>query len=80
MTSTAQFSTEHVEVTFVNNGRVAIVSLNRPKKYNACSWSTFAQVQSVMKKLETVDVRAIVFNGKGKHFTAGLDLTSAMDL
>jgi enoyl-CoA hydratase len=71
---------QHLDISFVNDGKVAIVALNRPKKFNACSWDTFFQLQKAMEDLAKKDVRAIVFTGNGKHFTAGLDLTSAMDM
>ncbi len=65
---------------FINDGKVAIVSINRPKKFNSLSWATFSELRKVMESLSKQDVRCIVFTGIGKHFSAGLDLTSAMDM
>ena len=65
----------------VSDGKVAIVSINRPKKFNALSWDTFAQLKNEIEKMGKPgsEVRCIILNGTGKHFTAGLDLTSVMD-
>lgn len=62
------------------DGKVAVVSINRPKKFNALNWLTFQQLKEEIEKLGKTDIRCIVLTGVGKHFTAGLDLTSAMDL
>ena len=65
---------------FTNDGKVAIVAINRPKKFNSLSWATFNEIRKVMEGLNKQDVRCIVFTGIGKHFSAGLDLTSALDM
>lgn len=67
-------------VSYANNNTVAIVSLNVPKKMNAVSFEMFAQLEKIIDSLqqEDKDVRAIILNGTGKNFTAGLDLQSAM--
>ena len=69
-----------VDVKFIDDGKVAIVSINRPKKFNSLSWATFSEISKVMEDLNKKDIRCIVFTGVGKHFSAGLDLTSAMDM
>ena len=69
-----------IDIKYVNDGKVAIVSINRPKKFNSLTWATFGQIKKVMEDLNKQDVRCIVFTGIGKNFCAGLDLTSAMDM
>ena len=56
--------------------QVAIVSISRNKKMNALSFNTFVMIREVFEYLGRIGspVRAIVFTGKGKHFTAGIDL------
>ncbi|MGE0740511.1 MAG: enoyl-CoA hydratase [Hyphomonadaceae bacterium] len=54
---------------------VAIVTLNRPEAMNALSLALRAEIARVFKELnEDESVRAIVFTGAGRAFTAGLDL------
>lgn len=66
----------------IADGKVAVVSINRPKKFNALSWKTFSELKEAIENLAKpeTDIRCIILTGEGKHFTAGLDLTSAMDL
>ena len=56
-------------------GAVAHVELHRPAKRNAISDAMLQQLHSALLNLPH-DVRAIVLSGAGKHFCAGLDLTS----
>ena len=53
-----------------------MVSFNRTKKYNAITFEMFDMFKEVVQYLgrNGSDVRAIVLTGKGKHFSAGLDL------
>jgi enoyl-CoA hydratase len=73
---------EEISLRYLDEGKVAIVALNRPKKYNAIRWENFFEIKQVMDYLQRQgsEVRAIILTGIGKHFTAGIDLNSAMDL
>jgi len=70
---------EEVKVEYLSEGQVAVVSLNRSKKYNAITFEMFDMLKEIFQYLgrNGSDVRAIVFTGKGQHFSAGLDLKSA---
>ena len=59
-----------------------MVSFNRAQKFNSITWELFGELKKVMDGLSQDDskVRCIVLKGEGKHFTAGLDLKSAMKL
>lgn len=67
---------------YVDEGKVAVLAFNRPKKLNALAWEHFAQLKLMIEYLgrSGSDVRAIVLTGIGAHFTAGLDLTSAVSI
>ncbi|KAL5283709.1 ECH1.2 family protein [Megaselia abdita] len=57
------------------------VQLNRPDKYNAFTKQMWLEVKECFENLHiNPDCRAIVLSGAGKHFTAGIDLTSMMML
>lgn len=74
---------KEINISYLKEGQVAIVSLNRPQKHNALTFDTFFQLQTVFKYLgrSGSDVRAIIFTGEGKNLTAGIDLFVApMDL
>lgn len=55
----------------------AVVTLNRPERYNALNHALVADLRELMAKLEAEDdVRAIVLTGSGKAFCAGADLNA----
>jgi len=56
-------------------GTVAHVQLHRPDKRNAISDTMLQQLHTALINLPT-SVRAAVLSGAGRHFCAGLDLTS----
>ena len=52
------------------------MAFNRPKKYNALNFDMFYQLKEVFEYLDRAEsaVRVVILTGKGKHFTAGIDL------
>ncbi|MDB5874043.1 MAG: Unsaturated acyl-CoA hydratase [Ramlibacter sp.] len=56
------------------HGAVAVVRLNRPAKRNAISDGLIGAVRGIFEKLPDT-VGAIVLDGAGEHFCAGLDLS-----
>lgn len=60
------------------DGGVAHVELARPGKFNAMDEDMFAALGDTFRSLgRDPAVRAILLSGRGKHFTAGLDLEYA---
>jgi len=59
-------------------GGVAHVELARPEKFNAMDKDMFAAIGDTFRTLgRDGAVRAILLSGRGRHFTAGLDLEYA---
>lgn len=57
---------------------VAHVELARPEKFNAMDREMFAAIGDTFRALgRDREVRAILLSGRGRHFTAGLDLEYA---
>lgn len=54
-------------------GRIGVLSLTRPDKRNAVNESLVTDLENVFSR-PPKDVAAIVVNGQGGHFCAGLDL------
>jgi enoyl-CoA hydratase len=67
-------SNENV-VLYEQRGSVAIITLNRPKAYNALSRGLLDRLISCIEKAENDDtIHAIILTGNGKAFSAGVDL------
>ena len=66
--------TENIRVE--KNGKLATVTLDRPKVLNALNAATFAELDSVFDELETdEEVRAVLLTGAGERaFAAGADI------
>lgn len=59
--------------------QIAIVSLNRPEKYNALDMAMFDAITATVNELkQNRDIRAVILKGEGKGFCAGLDMVSVM--
>ncbi|MFN3985160.1 MAG: crotonase/enoyl-CoA hydratase family protein [Rhodocyclaceae bacterium] len=64
---------ETLKVTMA--GKVAIVTLDRADKANAMNLAMWHDIRGAMRWADdTPEVRAVVLNGAGKHFTSGIDL------
>ena len=66
----------------IQDDGVAVVRINRPEKMNAMSFEMFGQLAQAFQQINTSekDVRVAILTSNGKHFSAGLDLQSALDL
>jgi enoyl-CoA hydratase/carnithine racemase len=72
--SSVDYDTIRVE----RDGRVEIVTLDRPEKLNAWSWTLGAEMVAAFDAADADDdVRAIVVTGAGRVFCAGADLGDA---
>ena len=59
---------------------IARLTLNKPEKLNALSWSTWAEIESAIRMAEDDDnAKVVVITGAGRGFCAGTDLTSTQD-
>jgi 2-(1,2-epoxy-1,2-dihydrophenyl)acetyl-CoA isomerase len=66
-------------VLFEKSNGIAIITLNRPDKYNAFNREMALAVQSKLDECKEDDVRVVVLTGAGKAFCSGQDLTEAVD-
>ena len=58
-----------------DDGRVAILRLNRPKRKNPLTFESYAELRELFRGLaEASDVRAIVLAGSGGNFSSGGDV------
>jgi len=59
---------------------IAVLSLNRPNKLNAFTFSMMEEIISALDSLEAEDsVHAVIITGKGRAFCAGADLSSGQE-
>ena len=57
-------------------GRVALLTLDRPDRLNAIGSDTVAELHAHLDLIESdPDVRAVVVTGAGRSFSAGADIT-----
>lgn len=67
--------TEFSQILVERDGQVAIVTLNRPDRMNAWTWTMSAEMARAFAGLDADDTcRAIVVTGAGRAFCAGADL------
>jgi 2-(1,2-epoxy-1,2-dihydrophenyl)acetyl-CoA isomerase len=71
MTTTVQYE----QILFDQQGRVAIITLNRPERLNAWTWRMNAEIAEAVERCNDDDgVGAIVITGAGRGFCAGADM------
>jgi enoyl-CoA hydratase/carnithine racemase len=63
------------QVLMERNGRVAVITLNRPDRLNVISGTMLAELSEALVEADRDrEVRAVVLTGAGRAFCAGLDL------
>ena len=62
-------------------GEIVTVTLNRPDKKNAMSWTMFEEIGAAFERAGSAgDVRCVIVTGAGDAFSSGADLTDAANL
>jgi enoyl-CoA hydratase/carnithine racemase len=63
------------------SGPLLEIVLNRPDKRNAITWEMLQEIDGVIRRAQhQPDLRAVVLRGEGTCFSAGIDLTSLMQV
>ncbi|MGO3554569.1 MAG: enoyl-CoA hydratase/isomerase family protein, partial [Microbacterium gubbeenense] len=64
-------------VVVERSGAVATVRLNRPEKLNAVTQQMSDELEQIVRDLNTdPSVRAVVYTGTGRAFSAGSDIST----
>lgn len=64
-----------LKVEHLKEGKIARITISRPKAMNAMNPQFFTEIEQVFKEIEANEtVRAVILAADGKVFTAGLDL------
>ena len=72
-----------VEFKTSEDGTIGQIILNRPKKLNAVSFEMLREMDDIITKHVNKHgslIRVLVLSGNGKHFSAGIDLSSAAEI
>lgn len=73
----SQQDTSEPIVKYREEGKVAILTLNRPKRYNAVTTELVIELRAHLQKIRNNDqTRAVVLTGAGKGFCAGADINT----
>lgn len=71
---------EFESIVMEKNDGIAIISLNRPKAYNAVNEKLMKELHLVFNNLkEDEELTAVILTGKGQAFAAGADLRLAVE-
>lgn len=61
-------------------GKIALITINRPKALNALNSETLGELESVIDKVsEDEEIFSVVITGAGKSFVAGADISEMKD-
>lgn len=72
---------EFKNLSLTQDGRVAIVAINRPKALNALNTEVLLELDAIIDELEkNPEVYVIVLTGEGKAFVAGADIEEMKDM
>jgi enoyl-CoA hydratase/carnithine racemase len=65
------------DVLYERNGRVAVITINRPEARNTITYAVLDRLLGLFADVDADDdVRAVVVTGSGEFFSAGTDLTT----
>ncbi|MBP2033180.1 enoyl-CoA hydratase [Clostridium algifaecis] len=68
-------------VIFEKEGKLALITINRPKALNALNSETLCEIDCVIDKVAEDDsILAVIITGAGKAFVAGADISEMRDL
>ena len=66
-------------ILFEMKEQVAVITLNRPEKFNAFNREMALQLQATLDQCADATCRAVLITGAGKAFCSGQDLGEVVD-
>ena len=69
----------HPSIRIESTGEVTTVTIDRPRRKNACTQAMFAGLRHGFRDIAESSARAVVFTGAGGDFCAGADVGPADD-
>lgn len=73
--------TDFQTLVWEQEGHVATITLNRPEKLNAMSWTMFTEIGDAFERVACdPDIRCAVITGAGGAFCSGADLSDPANL
>ncbi len=67
---------DYENVIVERKGRIALVTLNRPRKLNALNRDLMRDLAQAAEDFrDDIETRVVIFTGIGKHFSSGADLS-----
>ncbi|KAL9130109.1 MAG: hypothetical protein Q9217_001625 [Psora testacea] len=74
-------SSANNEILLEIQGKIAIITLNLPKKLNALTQDLYYRLSCVMREVAARDdIYITVLTGKGRYFSAGADVTASREI
>lgn len=71
---------QHLRVEHEHDGRIAVVTFNRPDRANALNYEHLAEIEAAALAFrDDAEARVVIFTGAGKHFSSGADLSDPGD-
>ncbi|KIW98277.1 uncharacterized protein Z519_01861 [Cladophialophora bantiana CBS 173.52] len=65
------------ELSLTSDGRIAIITINRPRKLNALTGSLYVALGELLRQIdERDDIIVTVLTGTGRFFSAGADISA----
>ncbi len=58
------------------NGEIALIRLDNPKRHNALSTQDFVELHQILDALEAGDARALILTASGESFCSGVEFES----
>jgi enoyl-CoA hydratase/carnithine racemase len=70
---------KYSNIEFTVDGKIGIITLNRPEKRNALSYDLLLELEDLLTKLRRDrSIKVVIIKGNGKIFSSGHDLTELM--
>lgn len=69
--------TSEIDVKMLEDGRIAVVQINRPHRRNACNFEAWTDMRDIFLGFASnKKIRLVILSGAGGHFCAGDDITA----
>src|SRR6478752_6592163 len=69
------YAARHFRFTTSEDGRVATIALNRPKRKNPLTFDSYVELRDLFGQLKyATDVHAVIVTGAGNNFCSGGDV------